>query len=106
MKKYTLFVGLNDKDSKIQKINIVEAYKIVENLLLSEKIEGFTIHQAQGVYKHEDGVIVKENSLIIYVYDFSDSLYQNIIMAINNIKKALNQESIALETNVIESTLI
>lgn len=31
MKKFTLFVGLNDKDSKIQEISTIDAYKKMMN---------------------------------------------------------------------------
>ena len=34
MKKITLYVGLNDKDSKLQKFDIIEAYKMAETILM------------------------------------------------------------------------
>ena len=40
-KKFILNVGLNDKDSKIQKIDSIEAYKIVENTLLNNGLSGY-----------------------------------------------------------------
>ena len=36
MKRFTLYMGLNDKDTKTQQISIVEAYKIVSNILASD----------------------------------------------------------------------
>ena len=48
IKKYTLYVGLNDKETKTQKVNTVEAYKIIENLLLNLNVEGATIFEAKG----------------------------------------------------------
>lgn len=33
MKKYTLYVGMNDKDTKRQELETVECVKIVSNLL-------------------------------------------------------------------------
>lgn len=35
MLKFTLYVGLNDKDSKKQEISTLEAYKIINKLLLN-----------------------------------------------------------------------
>ena len=35
MKKFTLYLGLNDKDTKRQEIATLEAYKITTNLLTS-----------------------------------------------------------------------
>ena len=106
MKKYTLSIGLNDKDTKVQRISTIEAYKMIENILMNNTIEGFTIYEAKGVYKHDDGTITKENTLRVEVYDFNNDEYKNIIESIKAIKVALNQESIALETNTIESRLV
>ena len=106
MKKYTLSIGLNDKDSKIQKISTIEAYKMVENILMNNTIEGFTIYEAKGVYKHENGEIVKENTLRVEIYDFDNTLATKIIASIHTIKSVLNQESVALESQTIESELI
>ena len=106
MKKYTLSIGLNDKDSKVQKITTTEAYKIIENILLSNQIEGCTIYEAKGIYKHDSGIITTENTLRVEVYDFDNKLINNIIESIHAIKAALNQETVALESNTIESELI
>ena len=64
MKRFTLYMGLNDKDTKTQMISIIEAYKIVSNILASD-LGGGTIYEAKGVYKHDDGTIVFENTLRI-----------------------------------------
>ena len=57
MKKFTLYLGLNDKETKLQKIQTVEAFKIVSNLIAA-RFDGGTIFEADGVYKHENGVLV------------------------------------------------
>ena len=48
--KFTLYLGLNDKDTKSQKIATVEAYKIVENLLKAD-FDGATIFVAAMVQR-------------------------------------------------------
>ena len=35
MDKYILYVGLNDKDTKTQKIDTLSAYKLTNNILLN-----------------------------------------------------------------------
>ena len=62
--KYTLYIGLNDKDSKVQEINTVDAYKIVGAL-----IGDCTIQEARGLYTHQDGTQVLESTLIV-VYKY------------------------------------
>ena len=51
IKKFTLYLGLNDKDTKRQEISTLEAYKVVSNLLAKD-FGGGTIFEAQGIYKH------------------------------------------------------
>lgn len=102
MKKYTLYVGLNDKDTKTQKIDTLEAYKTVSNLLVST-VGGGTIYQAQGIYKHDNGDIVIENTLRIEIIEASE---KDIDYIIKTLKIVLNQESVILQTENIESKLI
>ena len=94
MKKITLYVGLNDKDTKQQKITTLDAFKMLSNLCLVYT-EGATIYDARGIYKHDDGTIIAENTLRIEIFD---PIEQNIMPLIKTIKKALNQESIGIET--------
>ena len=97
-KKYILNVGLNDKDSKIQKITTLEAYKMVENVLLSNGLSGYTIYQGKGLYRHDNGSIVQENTLIIEVLFTDDKTINNIISIL---KQVLNQESILKQVQKI-----
>lgn len=90
-KKYILNVGLNDKDTKLQKIDSIEAYKIVENTLLNNGLSGYTIYQGKGLYKHETGEITQENTLIIEMIFTTDEIVNKIIKIL---KQVLNQESI------------
>ena len=62
MKKYTLYCGLNDKDSKRQEISTLEAAKVVRNACLHHA-NGATIFEADGIYRHEDGQQVSEKTL-------------------------------------------
>lgn len=65
--KFTLYLGLNDKDTKSQKIATVEAYKIVENLLKAD-FDGATIFEATGLYKHENGTFVTKSPYVLKYY--------------------------------------
>lgn len=98
-KKYILNVGLNDKDTKLQKIDSIEAYKIVENTLLNNGLSGYTIYQGKGLYKHGDGTITQENTLIIEVIFTTDDIVNKIIKIL---KQVLNQESIMKQIQEIE----
>lgn len=90
-KKYILNVGLNDKDTKLQKIDSIEAYKIVENTLLNNGLDGYTIYQGKGLYKHDNGTITQENTLIIEMIFTTEDIVNKVITIL---KQVLNQESI------------
>lgn len=103
MKKITLYIGLNDKDSKIQEINTIDAYKLVSNVIGVDS----TITEGRGIYKHEDGTVVSETSLIVELLDFCNALDKGWIKSkINQIKTLLNQESVAVQYQEVESELI
>ncbi len=102
--KYILTIGLNDKDTKIQKYDTITAYKLIENVL-QQYTEGYTIVQATGGYKHDNGEWVSEPSLRVELL-FVNELTCRIIA--NKIKSPdlLNQESIAFEIIESNSALI
>lgn len=102
MEKFTLYLGLNDKDTKTQKINTLEAYKIVTNLLAAD-FGGGTIYEARGIYKHDDGTIVTETTLRIEILFTTRG---QVLDLIATLKKLFNQESVALQVENIDSTLI
>ena len=98
MKKYTLYVGLNDKDSKHQEITTLDAYKVASNIFC-QYTGGATISEAVGVYTHDDGTIITETSLRCEIYGAEMSA---IMRVANELKTAFNQESILIET--VETT--
>lgn len=103
MKKITLYIGLNDKDTKTQKISTLDAYRFVNNILATDS----TITECKGVYTHEDGTITTENTLEVVLLDFDNTLDKGWVLdKASAIKKALNQEAIAYQEQDIKSELI
>lgn len=90
MLQVTFFIGLNDKDSKQQEISTIDAFKIVENIF-NTYTEGATIRECRGIYKHENGEHVIENTLECFTFEITDDEIKNIV---NILKSLLNQESI------------
>lgn len=100
--KHTLYIGLNDKETKTQKIDTVEAYKIAENILINT-CGGATIYNAMGIYRHENGETVIENSLRVEIWGCTDDQVMNAAMLL---KTALNQETIGYQTETVISKFI
>ena len=96
--KYTLYVGLNDKDTKKQEVKTEEAMKVVSNVVGDN-----TMQIVHGHYTHADGEQVDETTLkveLLFKDDASVRLY------CNDLKRLLNQESIAVSRAVEMSALI
>ena len=103
MEKYTLYLGLNDKDTKTQLIGIVEAYKVVMNTLKNKGFDGATIYEATGLYKHESGTFTTEKTLRIEILF---ATRKDVMELITELKHSFNQESIALQVEKIDSQLV
>lgn len=101
IKKFTLYMGLNDKDSKVQKISTLEAYKVVSNIIASD-FGGGTIFEAQGIYRHESGEVVFEKTLRIELL-FAEK--EKVRELVEQLKRMFNQESIAVQEESIDSDL-
>ena len=105
MEKLTISIGLLDKDTKTQLINNDKAMETVNSCFLS-RLDAFTVYFAKGIYTHENGQQIQENTVRVEVVTFNSNDYNNTIESIREVKKALNQESILLEKQVIDSYLI
>ena len=101
MNKTTLYIGLNDKESKRQEINTSEAIKILSNML--KDIGGATIYEATGIYTHENGDIIIENTLRVELIEVNQEMLK---YKIGLIKQMLNQESIILQQENINTTIL
>ena len=98
LKKYTLLIGLNDKDTKKQVVSMKQAKKIV-----IDTCGDCTISRANGHYTHEDGSKINENTLRVELL-FKAS--NEVISMCQKLKKELNQESIALSCTYEDSMLV
>lgn len=102
MLKHTLYIGLNDKDTKQQEIDTLTAFKIVLNTVKAYYTGG-TIKECKGFYTHESGEITIESTLEISILFAEDAKTRALIQDLKNL---LNQESIALQVESITSQLI
>ena len=104
MTRYTLTIGLFDKDTKRQKISTDIAIRIVSDLVVN--VIGYgTIYTGNGIYTHVNGSIVIEPSLVFFV-DGEKDLKNKVKTLAWQIKKALNQESVMLEETAVKMEFI
>lgn len=98
---YTMMIGLNDKETKKQEISTDVALNIVKSLCW-EMFEGSTVSLAYGLYKHDDGEKVSENTIRVELMMVNESQVKQFV---ETIKKALNQESVLVIKAEIKSDL-
>lgn len=101
--KYVLSVGLNDKDTKQPKYDLITSYKLVETIL-KQYTNGYTIYQCNGGYKHQDESFVNETSLRVELMFIDKAIVKKVVDEIKS-PIILNQESIAVEIIKCESDL-
>ena len=99
--RITLYVGLNDQKEKVQLIPTETALKLVSNACV-KYVEGATIYQAIGVYKYASGQVVTENTFRIEIIEPGAGL----VDLVEYLKTALNQESIIIQRETINSDFI
>jgi len=87
---YKVYLGLNDQETKKQEID-TETAMIKVSEYLADHFEGATVYNGIGVYKHNDGTVVRENSLIIELVYVED---QDVDKMINQFRVVFNQESV------------
>lgn len=102
MKKVIFYVGLNDKDTHAQEVDYLTAYKIVTRLL-AETVGVGTVSGADGIYTHNDGTVVVEKSFRVEILDADESAVSALAA---DLKKLLNQESILIQREQVETSFI
>ena len=98
LEQHTIFLGLNDGTTKQQEISTDKAIEMVSNV-----ISGGSISTIQGVYTHEDGTKVKENTLkidILYSDDATVRLYAS------DLKRLFNQESVLISKGIVNGMFV
>ena len=107
MLKTSLYVGLNDKDTKKQIIMDNVAKEVIIYAIVKQKLD-FTLFECNGVYTHENGVAVIEKSFKIELLCFENenTFNEKILQVVKDLKIMLNQESVAVSREYIESELL
>lgn len=101
-KKYTFYIGLNDKDTKKQ---IVSAQQVL--YFLDKVFDNYTAYATNGRYKYFDGTVENETTIIVTYFDFINELNETKIKNITKfLKTHLNQELILVEIQETNSQLI
>ena len=92
---YVLYLGTNDKDTNQPVASEGECVAKAETIL-ANNFDGFTIQEARGGWKNDDGSISHEYTIIITL---SDTTLDQVHKASKELIKEFNQSSILIHTN-------
>ena len=98
-KKYTMYLGTNDKDTLIQEIPTEKIREEMHEICM-KYVDGYTVTAAEGYYRDKDNNVSYETSLI-YVFIGTD--IQAIRKIMDEALVKFNQGSILLEENRVKS---
>lgn len=102
--KHIFYIGLNDKDTLLQKISLDDAVKMLIRIVNRNGYHGATLFKdAIGFFTHKDGRTTIEPSLKLEIL-FGELEKSKQLM--NDIKKELNQESVYFETAEVQGQFV
>lgn len=100
--RYTIMVGLNDGDTKVQKFSTDRLEKLMCEVCKSYKVS-FSMNRMTGGYFHENGQFVNENSIQITLIGGSKEITDEIA---KDICAFFNQESVFVVHDKVDSYMI
>lgn len=103
MKKYTYYLGLSDKDTKMQYIPSSDAMEDVRNLTM-KRLGGGSISLCEWLFQHDDWTQIVENTIKIESLWFRDESV--FIDFAKELKAIYNQESVLLEVTEVDARFI
>ena len=91
--KYTLYIGLNDKDTYEQLISTEDALEKA-NVIVAKHAGGYTQMIAKGGWTNDDGTMGHENTMVYILYDIDEASLKAML---DELLKEFNQSSILVE---------
>ena len=91
--KYTLYIGLNDKDTYEQLISTEDAIEKA-NQIVARHSGGYTQMTARGGWTNDDGSMGHENTMVYIIYDIDEASLKAML---DELLKEFNQSSILVE---------
>ena len=97
--EYTMYIGTNDKDTFQLEIPLEEAQDIVFDTMMNYFPDGFTMYNANGVWKDETNAVTIEYTFVCIIENANK---EDIYEAANELIKKLDQNSILIVSNNVE----
>ena len=96
--QYTMYIGMNDKDTYEQIISTEDAKTIIDNICF-KYLDGYTIQDANGSWVDENGLVTHENTIVCC---FKDADNDTVYKIADEVIKTLNQNTVLIEKDLIQ----
>ena len=90
----TIYIGLNDADTGVQKFSTEKYLSILKNVCRNYQV-AFSIHRINGGYFHEDGRYTEENTLSLMLMDVPE---ETVLEIAKDLCAFFHQESVMVTT--------
>ena len=101
-KQTTIYIGLNDSETGVQKFDSEKYLSILKNACKNYNV-AFSVQEISGGYFHEDGRYTEENTLMLMLIDVPEQI-------VNELAKDLcaffHQESVMVTTSPMSVVFI
>ncbi|MDO4400901.1 MAG: DUF3574 domain-containing protein [Coriobacteriia bacterium] len=97
--EYVLYLGTNDKDTN-EPVYSPEESKQRAKAILMKDFGGYTIQEAEGGWKGDDGTEYQEYTLVIYL---SDTDIDTVHAAAKELIDEFHQSSVLINTQLVET---
>ena len=94
MQQTTIYVGLNDAETHIQKFDTAKYLAILKTVCHAYHV-AFSVHTVDGGYFHEDGSYVEETTLSVTLLDVPEETIDEIA---KDLCAFFHQESVLVTT--------
>lgn len=101
MYKYSIYLGMFDKDTKEQEISNQDFLNIVRKIMRLNKINNYTIYKGKGHYMSELQVVT-EPSIIVEIIDYIDYCKKFTDTLKYQLRTELNQEDVLITKQEVE----
>ena len=91
----TIYIGLNDADTRDQKFTTEKYISILKNVCRSYQV-AFSVHQIHGGYFHEDGRYTEENTLSLMLLGVPQ---ETVVEIAKDLCAFFHQESVMVTTS-------
>ena len=98
----TIYVGLNDRITGVQKYDTEKYLSILKNACRSYRVS-FSVQMLNGGYFHEDGRYVEESTLVLRLVDVPNDTITEIA---KDLCFFFNQESVMVTLNPVSVIFI